>query len=208
MEKSNIGKFYDQAATTRYFTDLADAMDQFKTDAWYQELAQDDILQEKTYQGDSADATRELIQKKEKKLLNDIIDIQDDMIRLQDAIQEKFSIEVDSAMDARLEYDVLQQINDDFRTLYMEFKDNCAGVLDLEQRCQKYNKYANFTKVDFGEAQKAFVDFCGDDETAGFLMECQDKLIRFDEEVQAMIEAAGLERRIEEISGRMNAVGV
>lgn len=53
---ANTGKFYDQSCTTAFFTDIVDALEQFKTDASNHTAAQGEICGMADYQGGSADA--------------------------------------------------------------------------------------------------------------------------------------------------------
>lgn len=205
MKSDNTGKFYNQAATTEYFTDLAEAMNQFKTDAMHHGLTQEDIAGTNSYMGESADATKNLVKDFEETLLAEIIELQDEMISLQSQIQQKFAAEVDSAPDANLEYDVLEEIKKDFLKLKLEFDLNCIGVEALAVRCNKYRKYYPFSGVDFSEAKTAFDEFCGGIGEDGYLDECQKKLIKFDEEVCQMIKDSGLSEKIDYINLKLQA---
>lgn len=193
------GKFYNQAATTNYFNDVNCSLQNYYNQALQHSGAQSAIAGVAEYQGESADATKGMISTAESPLLQAILLLQKDLMELQADIQKKFATEVDSAADANLEYDVIEQIESDFKALSAEFEANCKGVEALSERCQKYNKYHHFSEVDFNDSLSAFDNFCGGKTAEGYLSEVKAKLVQFDSDVVSMILERDLASRIDEL---------
>ena len=201
----NNGKFFDTIATSTYFSDIETEFNSFKTSASVHQQSQYTMATTNAWNGVDADAAKTMIGVNEATLLQDILDLQTSMVQLQNDILEKFRWDVDSDYNARIEYDVLEEIDNDFIDFYNEFNDNAKQIDTMVDTLTKlYGKYGSFTSINNTGVIQAFADICSAVEpNTGYMHECMNKLTKFDDEATELILDTALDKKIADIGGRM-----
>lgn len=199
------GKFFDVEVTRAFFTDLADGYNEFNRNAKIHRGTLEDFVNTDAWQGKDAENAKKLMKANKITLLNEVLDLQAEATKLSEHILDKFRIEVDNAPDARIEYDTLWQINDDYKNLYFDYMDIHNDVESIASDSQlRFSRYGNIRIPESTNCEKAFAKLCGsDDDNAGFIYECIQKLIRFDSETEALINDAALGSKAEFLLNRM-----
>lgn len=203
------GKFFDVEVTRAFFTDLADGYNEFNRNAKIHRGTLEDFVNTDAWQGKDAENAKKLMKANKITLLNEVLDLQAEATKLSEHILDKFRIEVDNAPDARIEYDTLWQINDDYKNLYFDYMDIHNDVESIASDSQlRFSRYGNIRIPESTNCEKAFAKLCGsDDDNAGFIYECIQKLIRFDSETEALINDAALGSKAEFLLNRMRTKG-
>lgn len=203
------GKFFDVEVTRAFFTDLADGYNEFNRNAKIHRGTLEDFVNTDAWQGKDAENAKKLMKANKITLLNEVLDLQAEATKLSEHILDKFRIEVDNAPDARIEYDTLWQINDDYKNLYFDYMDIHNDVESIASDSQlRFSRYGNIRIPESTNCEKAFAKLCGsDDDNAGFIYECIQKLIRFDSETEALINDVALGSKAEFLLSRMRTKG-
>ncbi|MBQ5917281.1 MAG: hypothetical protein IIW92_01805, partial [Lachnospiraceae bacterium] len=160
------------------------------------------------WQGYDAELAKKMLGEKDATLLQDILDLQTSMVQLQNDILEKFRWDVDSDYDARIEYDTLEEIDNDFIDFYNEFNDNAKQIDTMVDTLTKlYGKYGSFTSINNTGVIQAFADICSAVEpNTGYMHECMNKLTNFDDEATELILDTALDKKIADIECRMLSI--
>ena len=202
----NNGKFFDAKATSTYFSDIETEFNSFKTSAISHLQSQNELATTPYWQGYDAELAKKMLGEKDATLLQDILDLQTSMVQLQNDILEKFRWDVDSDYDARIEYDTLEEIDNDFIDFYNEFNDNAKQIDTMVDTLTKlYGKYGSFTSINNTGVIQAFADICSAVEpNTGYMHECMNKLANFDDEATELILDTALDKKIADIASRLN----
>ena len=202
----NNGKFFDAKETSSFFSDIETEFNSFKTSAISHMQSQNTLATTPYWQGYDAELAKKMLGEKDATLLQDILDLQTSMVQLQNDILEKFRWDVDSDYDARIEYDTLEEIDNDFIDFYNEFNDNAKQIDTMVDTLTKlYGKYGSFTSINNTDAIQAFADICSAVEpNTGYMHECMNKLTKFDDEATQLILDTALDKKIADIASRLN----
>ena len=144
----NNGKFFDAKATSSFFSNIETEFNSFNTSAISHLQSQNTLATTAYWQGYDAELAKKMLGEKDATLLQDILDLHTSMVQLQNDILEKFRWDVDSDYDARIEYDTLEEIDNDFIDFYNEFNDNAKQIDTMVDTLTKlYGKYGSFTSI-------------------------------------------------------------
>ena len=167
----NSGKFYD-AVKMREFCDgwkdlvLNYAEKKVISDNQFSSMRDTD-----SFRGMTADQSKLLVKKGMGRMLREVAKTQKKMRKAQTEVMELFENMVDPSQNARIEYDTLEMINNDFKELYYIYKDRADNVRRIVDCLNnEFGNYAYFEQPDSQTGLDAFYDFCGgDSDTAGYL---------------------------------------
>ncbi|WP_176761874.1 hypothetical protein [Pseudobutyrivibrio sp. YE44] len=154
------------------------------------------------WQGEDADAAKDLLANEQVPLLDKIIAIQKDAMEFAEHSLRMFEIYFeDNSYDLRINYDSLEKINNDFKELYFETVDIFDSLEEIASRCQqKYSKYGNIRTPDFSGCRNAMIDLCGgEDDEAGYIYNCMQRFIEYDDAVCRELAESGLMERAQEL---------
>lgn len=201
------GKFFDVSNTRDYFAQLADEYDEYSKKAVVHQKALTNFTTTESWKGADADKAKSLIKSNKITLVDEVMALQLEAIDLGENILDKFRVEVDNAVDARIEYDTLEKINDDYTIRYANYVDvsnlSYNQVASLQQR---YSRYGNIRTPDYSMGQNYLIELCGgEDDASGFMFTCMQKLVKFDDEATAMVAEANIGERAEALRDRMQA---
>ena len=201
----NNGKFFDAKETSSYFSDIETEFNSFNTSVIPHQQSQNRLATTPYWQGYDAELAKKMLGEKDATLLQDILDLHTSMVQLQNDILEKFRWDVDSDYDARIEYDTLEEIDNDFIDFYDEFNANSKQIDTMVDTLTKlYGKYGSFTSINNTGVIQAFADICSAVEpNTGYMHECMNKLTKFDDEATELILDTALDKKIADIGGRM-----
>ena len=104
---------FDARKVIEYINELETELNLYSEKAERLHGAYDGYVGNDSFEGESADAAKALVQEVEKKLLDEVIDSHKYLLQLYYHMMNSFSAEVDSADDARIELETLNQINVD-----------------------------------------------------------------------------------------------
>ena len=193
------GKFFDVEQTIRFFDDIESGFASYLIAAEEHKHAMDDFHTTESWLGEDAMLGKKLVGEQEKSYLDGLIALHRDIVELQNEIIEKFKWDVDAAPNARIEYDVLEEINSFFRNKYMQYEAFTRRVeAEVRSLQMQYSKYGCISDVNFSEGRACFEALCGgDDDNRGFINECKNKFLRFDEEVLELMKQKQIIPRID-----------
>ncbi|MCR4831860.1 MAG: hypothetical protein K5883_10465 [Pseudobutyrivibrio sp.] len=183
------GKFYDAKKMREYCDGWKELVADY---ARQKEISDREFLsfqETDSFKGMTADASKTFVKKGMGRMLSEVAKNQRKMRKAQEEVIELFENMVDSSQNARIEYDTLEMINNDFKELYYIFKDRADNVRKIVDCLNnEFGNYAYFEQPDSQTGIDAFIDLCGGGyDTAGYLRKCQDKLAAFDEQAKALL---------------------
>ena len=183
------GKFYD-AVKMREFCDgwkdlVVNYIDKKETTDGHFSTFNDT----ESFRGMTADQSKLFVKKGMGRMLRKVAKTQIKMRKAQAEVMELFENMVDPSQNARIEYDTLELINNDFKELYYIYKDRADNVRRIVDCLNnEFGNYAYFEQPDSQTGLDAFYDFCGgDSDTAGYIRNCQNKLAAFDATAKALL---------------------
>ena len=201
----NNGKFFDVAATQQLFEDIKDEFDSYSKFSKIQMNVLMTFSKTSCWKGLDAEIAKKLMGNYEKALLQDILDVHSTVETLEEELLEKFKLEVDNAPDAHIDYDTLSGINSDFQQKYTAYNDLAVRTMAQVRNLQaNYGKYVGISTPSFEEGRSCFIELCGgDDAKAGYINLCMDKLVAFDENALALIQAKDIPTKVDAISKQL-----
>ena len=160
----------------------------------------DRFVNNETYKGDDATASKEFMNILEKGFIDSRIDMQEKFLNMLKHYSESFAEKVDASPYARIDTVTLDISQARARNIYREldtFCTNFENTMDYLERT--YGHITTFTKPRTAEARESLAALCGGDELeAGFIYEVKQKLIRFDEEESAYVDSLLLDDDVAE----------
>ena len=161
-----------------------------------------------TYLGRAAEASKLFIAECETKLLEETVSLHTEIRNAYLHAYDSFADKVDSSRKARISLEVLDKIAGDYRQLYADMDEN--GLLieaKIAELRSKYGKYGYITQSNYDGARENFREFCGgEDLSTGFLADCSKKFIDYDAEESAYIDDTGIYERILENTERIKRI--
>ena len=165
----------------------------------------DRFVNNETYKGDDATASKEFMNILEKGFIDSRIDMQEKFLNMLKHYSESFAEKVDASPYARIDTVTLDISQARARNIYREldtFCTNFENTMDYLERT--YGHITTFTKPRTAEARESLAALCGGDELeAGFIYEVKQKLIRFDEEESAYVDSLLLDDDVAEYKYKM-----
>ena len=185
------GKFYDAKKMQEYCDIYKDIASNYNGKA---DLIHADFSSFHTsdgFMGRTADEAKQFIKNGMGNMTKAVTTIHDQMVKAQTELITMFEEMVDPAQNARIEYDTLEKINNDFKDLYLIYKERAKNVKKLVDGLnEEFGNYAYFEQPDSQTAMNAFIELCGgEDESKGYLKSCQNKLLAFDEAAKSMLNS-------------------
>ncbi len=207
----NNGKFYDAKHSLDYYDFLNNSKSKYDSSAEITRLAHNDFDNNPLFKGMTATALKRFIKFGSGKMLNDTTNMHDMMISDQRYLMNAFVRIVDSSPDARVEFDTLEKINNDFKCFYRRFSDianETKGIMDRLNQEFGGEVSGGFPYPNSKCVLDSHIDMCGGDATdKGFFKECQNNLLEFDNEMKSYLRgretpfnSADLNKRIKAVS--------
>lgn len=199
---NNSGKYFDVEATASFFADVNSAYDIYSANTILMSDSFKSFSSTDSWRGSDAVFGKKLICDTENQILSNINFVQKNTYSLCCDILEKFRLEVDSAPNAYISYDVLETINKDFQSLFISFNEQAVSAKNRAiSVISKYSKYGSITQPDFSSAEAGYEDLCGKDQPmAGYIYSCMEKLVQFDAQVVEMIKALQIKNNIKALA--------
>ena len=195
------GKFYDARRMREFCDGLKNAVLEYDdlAETTHREFAS--FHSTEGFMGATAIETKKFIKDGIGNMLKTVSESQNQMVKAQTEMITLFETMVDSSQNARIEYDVLEMINKDFRNMYFIYKDSAEKVKKLVDGLNsEFGNYAYFEQPNSKSGIDAFIDFCGgDNDHAGFLRECQNKLAAYDEAAKALLNEKDTMTKVEKV---------
>ena len=197
----NSGKFYDAVKMREFCDGLKDAVFEFDGQA---ELAHTDMSSyhsTDTFKGMTAKEAKKFVQDGIGDMLSVVSYAQGVMKKTQTELIEMFETMVDPSQNARIEYDALELINNDYKDLYYTYIEKAANVRRIvDDLNAEFGNYAYFPQPDSQTGADAFIDFCGgDSEGSGYLKQCLNKLVAYDAAASSLINAKDAYSRSDDV---------
>jgi hypothetical protein len=183
------GKFYDAVKMREFCDGWKDLVLNYAEKNGISDSQFSSMRDTESFRGMTADQSKLLVKKGMGRMLREVAKTQKKMRKAQTEVMELFENMVDPSQNARIEYDTLEMINNDFKELYYIYKDRADNVRRIVDCLNnEFGNYAYFEQPDSQTGLDAFYDFCGgDSDTAGYLRKCQDKLAAFDMQAKALL---------------------
>ena len=204
------GMFYDAAKTRDYCGRMKNSAAEYHMFANETHNAFNDFVEDESFHGTTATEMKLFLAGGAGKMLTEITDMNKQMADDQDYMISAFEEMVDASPNARIEYDTLDIIGEDFRGFYGIYKDITENVRSIVSELMgEFGSYKEFKQPDGQSGLNEFIGFCGgESKSAGYISECQDKLVEFDETVSGTLKerdtiehTQSLDNRFTEISG-------
>ena len=205
----NSGKFYDAKLMRRHYDAIKNATRKYDDKADATRAAYNEFYNNEMFRGVTADGLKRLIRDGAGQMLNDVTALHAQMVADEEYMMESFAGIVDSSSSARIEYDTLEKINEDFKGYCRRFNDNAKAVRDLVDGLNsEFGNYAYFEQPNSKNAIENFNRICGGEAgTTGFFKECQNKLVEYDENMKrylknrdTMDRCIDVQKRVDETS--------
>ncbi|RKM56531.1 hypothetical protein D6853_07015 [Butyrivibrio sp. X503] len=206
----NNGKFYDAEQSAQYYEYLNTSKKAYDGYADVTRLANNDFDANPLFIGMTARALKKFIKLGTGKLINDTTDMHDMMIKDQRFIMESFESMVDPSSNARIEYDTLEIINNDFKHFYRRFKEIASetnSIMDDLNAEFGDEVPGDFPYPNSKAALASFEDICGgDNPEGGYFKECQNRLVEFDNTMNSYLKGRETPFNSADLNKRMKAV--
>lgn len=192
-------KKYDAELVNDYFLRTQQAVYDYDNAATEVRRAIQSFVECDENTGQTMDAAKELVGAGEVGLLDEIQEIQNEIIDSQTRIKNSFEKNVDPASNARIDTEILEQIEGDFKHFHKSFDEIGIQVEDIAAILKsKYGEYADFTTPNFESGRQAMENLCGGySDSKGFLFDCMNKMEEFDTVETAALREKELDKRME-----------
>lgn len=203
------GKYFDVKKTKAYFDAMNTEMDKYIANADITNAEYDAFNASESFKGLTANSVKLLVKNRAGLFLNETVKAQKMVKDAQKYTLTTFANIVDSAPNARIEYDTLRTIETDFKGFYNKFHHISHRVDKLSDDLNReFGYYANFGKPNASAVKNEFNSFCGgESDGVGYLSECINKLVRFDEITHEYITRKEINTHSTTISTKAKSVG-
>lgn len=203
------GKYFDVKKTKAYFDAMNTEMDKYIANAEITNAEYDAFNASESFKGLTANSVKLLVKNRAGLFLNETVKAQKMVKDAQKYTLTTFASIVDSAPNARIEYDTLRKIETDFKEFYNKFRSISRRVDKLSDDLNReFGYYANFGKPNAPTVINEFNSFCGgESDGVGYLSECINKLVRFDEITHEYITRKEINTHATTISTKAKSVG-
>ncbi|RKM58705.1 hypothetical protein D6856_13230 [Butyrivibrio sp. XB500-5] len=185
----NKGKFYDAKLTRNFCERMLTAAQDYCRKSSDTDDAYKDFAANEGFQGLAADNTKNFVLNGMGTMNRDIADEHRKMVEDQESLIECFEKTVDSDPNAIIDYDALDKINTDLTGYHSSFGSIAGRVEAIINALDMLvgPDYGTFPRPDRGTVDNKFTALCGGDGDGGYIRECQNKLIKFDEDMTAYL---------------------
>ncbi|SDB50858.1 hypothetical protein SAMN02910298_02592 [Pseudobutyrivibrio sp. YE44] len=179
-------------------TDIESCFKNYKSQADVVLLKFDNFVNNDSFQGDEADASKEFVNTVEKGFINSQLEMQKKLLEMYRHAVTSFAEKVDSAPNARIDLEHLNEAEAELRSIYRElvsYSDFFESVVDDLNRNHGnvYNFSRPYSKPYSKPAKEALSHLCGgDDLDAGFIHSVKQAFIKYDMEESAYIDSMKL----------------
>ena len=203
------GKYFDVKKTKAYFDAMNTEMDKYIANAEITNAEYAAFNASESFKGLTANSVKLLVKNRAGLFLNETVKAQKMVKDAQKYTLTTFASIVDSAPNARIEYDTLRKIETDFKEFYNKFRSISRRVDKLSDDLNReFGYYANFGKPNAPTVINEFNSFCGgESDGVGYLSECINKLVRFDEITHEYITRKEINTHATTISTKAKSVG-
>lgn len=188
----NSGKFFDAKLSHEYYEGLKKEKRLYDDRADVVRSSQNEFDANELFHGVSADALKMFIKGGTGKMLDDVTNMYSQMLSDQEYIMGAFADIVDRNPNARIEYDTLEIINNDFKVFYRRFSELAKKTRKIMDNLNaEFGKEVpgGFPYPDSKPPLESLEGLCGGDNPhKGYFKECQNKLLEFDEATKSYLK--------------------
>ena len=200
---------FDARKVIEYINELETEVILYSEKAERLHSAYDGYVGNNSFEGESADAAKALVQEVEKKLLDEVIDSHKYLLQLYYHMMNSFSAEVDSADDARIELEALNQINVDYRKKSEEFQGHAESIENIARTIQsKYGHLGTVTVPNFTPAKEAFENLCGSYGNTGFISQTIENFKEFDDRETIYVKDMDLDGYLDNVEAKIDRLTI
>ena len=206
----NNGKFYDAQLMRDYCVYMKSELKKYNGLAEVVHGKDNSFHDGELFIGEAARSLKKFVQSGTGDALKSVKSMHEQMADTQDMVMSLFERIVDPAANARIEYDTLERINNDFKDLYSRLEENARGTERIVNSLNsEFGSYAYFPQPNSQRALSSFEFICGGHNSeAGYFKSCQNKLIEFDSVVLGQIKGKDTIDRTNRLNqGMKNASG-
>ena len=206
----NNGKFYDAKLMRDYCVYMKSELKKYNGLAEVVHGKDNSFHDGELFIGEAARSLKKFVQSGTGDALKSVKSMHEQMADTQDMVMSLFERIVDPAANARIEYDTLERINNDFKDLYSRLEENARGTERIVNSLNsEFGSYAYFPQPNSQRALSSFEFICGGHNSeAGYFKSCQNKLIEFDSVVLGQIKGKDTIDRTNRLNqGMKNASG-
>ena len=206
----NNGKFYDAKLMRDYCVYMKSELKKYNGLAEVVHGKDNSFHDGELFIGEAARSLKKFVQSGTGDALKSVKSMHEQMADTQDMVMSLFERIVDPAANARIEYDTLERINNDFKDLYSRLEENARGTERIVNSLNaEFGSYAYFPQPNSQRALSSFEFICGGHNSeAGYFKSCQNKLIEFDSVVLCRIKGKDTIDRTNRLNqGMKNASG-
>ena len=155
-----------------------------------------------TFTGEKATVIKNLVGNDEVGIVNAQKDMQAKALAMYKHAVESFADKVDSAPNARLDFDTLDMVESDLKAIYSDVDTTCAEIETIAKEMHaKYGHLGHITVPDANPLRESLEELCGGyNPEAGFYHDLKQKIIDWDEEECAYIGSQLLDDGIERVT--------
>ncbi|SFU67407.1 DUF6531 domain-containing protein [Butyrivibrio sp. INlla21] len=204
-----MGKRYDAKKIADFIDELEAVIGDYNRKAEQQGFAYNRYVENQTYVGKAAEASKYFISIKQSGFQKDLHALQRRMVKLYFEVDQLFKAVVDISAKAKIDTDILRDIKKIFRKYEMSFRPKSIEIEEKAADLQdKFCEYGSFTQPSYKAARLLSEELCGDGE---FIDTVIKNFREFDEESCAYIDSTGFEQYVvdflTEVSKTAGALG-
>ena len=202
----NAGKWFDVRKTAELFCNMQKAAEDYCKKSEETGVAYQSFVASEAFMGKAADETKNFVGNGMGSMNIKVADEHKKCIQDQIDILDGFRTMVDSSPYAYIDYDVLEAIDTDFVGYHGKFS-KIADSVDLiigELNKEFGKKYGEFPEPNKGGVNNSFADFCSAGGNGGYVKECQNKFITFDNELTDHISKHDTEAFSNDINSKIS----
>lgn len=206
MSGLNKDKFYDAKLARGYCDALKSEYNAFLIKARSVHAGYGDFANEALYHGDISISHKQFMTDGIGSMLTEVTDMQKELVEYQTEIISTFETTVDSSKNARIEYNTLDEIDKDFKGYYRTFKEKATEVKDIVEKLnQEFSEFGEFPQPDKSSAINGFRVICGgSSRDSGHFMECQKKLVKFDDNMTGYLKSKDIASHSADLQSRID----
>ena len=161
-----------------------------------------------TFTGEKATVIKNLVGNDEVGIVNAQKDMQAKALAMYKHAVESFADKVDSAPNARLDFDTLDMVESDLKAIYSDVDTTCAEIETIAKEMHaKYGHLGHITVPDANPLRESLEELCGGyNPEAGFYHDLKQKIIDWDEEECAYIDSLNLDIELSNIKNNVTSM--
>lgn len=197
-----MGKRYDAARVSAAIDDLGADIDQYRSRARDLESGFGRYYHNETYVGKAAEASKEFIAQGQMDKLHVVnLDVQTELFKKCLDVDDAFKEMVDSSPNAKIDTDVLHELDRIFRRESDGLSD-IGYEVECETRAiaEEFGEYADFYPLNYNPVREIHDELCG---PRGIYQKTIKKMEAFDEVARSTFNSSGLKERSEDLQNKI-----